>query len=87
MALTSAVCETSVCTNIASPPASRIIATVSSLSATRRAAITTFAPCSAKASAMARPIPEFPPVTSASASAENADNDVVQGAESNQIFK
>jgi hypothetical protein len=44
------------------PPAFSTSLTDSAPSASRRPATTTFAPCSAKATAVARPIPEVPPV-------------------------
>src|ERR1051325_9924651 len=56
---------TSVCLKLAVPPAFWIIATVSSPRSVFRLPITTFAPSRAKASAVARPMPDPPPVTSA----------------------
>jgi len=50
---------------LAIPPASRIIETVSSPRSVLRLPITTCAPSRANASAVARPIPDPPPVTSA----------------------
>src|ERR1051325_2556244 len=56
---------TSVCLKLAVPPAFWIIATVSSPRSVFRLPITTFAPSRAKASAVARPMPDPPLVTSA----------------------
>ena len=57
--------RTSVWTNIASPPAFFIISTVSIPSFSLRLATTTLAPLSPNLIAVARPMPELPPVTSA----------------------
>ena len=57
---------TSIASAIASPPRSRISAAVRSISAAVRAATATVAPRPANASAIARPIPRPPPVTSMS---------------------
>ncbi len=56
---------TSVRTNIAVPPASWIMPTVSLPPASSMSATTTDAPSAANASAVARPIPEPAPVTTA----------------------
>src|SRR5918996_5561811 len=65
MASTSAACDTSALTKRASPPACLIRSTVSSPPSTTTSATTTLAPSRAKARAEARPMPELPPVTSA----------------------
>jgi len=62
---TSAGFDTSVLTNMASPPAFLIAWAASSPSLTRTSARTTLAPSRAKASAVARPIPAAAPVTRA----------------------
>src|SRR5262245_34662890 len=65
IASTSVDCETSVLTNMASPPAALISRTVSSPPSTTTSATTTLAPSRAKVRAVARPIPDPPPVTNA----------------------
>ncbi len=64
-ASTCAGSRTSHGTAIASPPASAIIATVSSIGSGRRPHTATFAPRAARSSANARPIPPPPPVIAA----------------------
>jgi hypothetical protein len=57
--------ETSVLMKMASPPALRISSATLCPSSCLREAIATFAPSFAKSKAVVRPIPELPPVTSA----------------------
>src|SRR6266852_8829856 len=64
-AATSVSLVTSVFTNVASPPAFLMSATVSLPSFSRRPETTTFAPSRANAMAVARPIPLVAPVTRA----------------------
>ena len=64
-AATSALRVTSIVHAVASPPAARISAAVSSAVSPRRSATATRAPSSAKRSDVCRPIPDPPPVTSA----------------------
>ncbi len=56
--------RTSVFTNRPSPPAARTSSTVSLPSRSRRPATTTLAPAFAKSTAVSRPMPDVPPVTS-----------------------
>ena len=65
IASTSAEFETSARTNVAAPPAAVTCSTVSWPPASVTSATTTLAPSRAKTSAAARPIPDPPPVTSA----------------------
>jgi hypothetical protein len=64
-ASTCAALETSVATNSAGAPRASISRAAASPRSAPRAAITTDAPRLANANAVARPIPELPPVTSA----------------------
>ena len=64
-ASTSAAFETSVATQVASPPAFLMASTVALPERAVRLATTTFAPAAPNASAVARPIPDPPPVTTA----------------------
>ena len=64
-ALHCALSEISQGTASASPPAALILLATASSCSTRRAEITTFAPSFAKSSAAQAPMPEFPPVITA----------------------
>ena len=72
-ASTSLAFVTSVLTKNASPPAAWISFTVSADCSRRRLATTTLAPWAAKACAMARPLPELSPVTSATCPSNDLD--------------
>jgi hypothetical protein len=65
MASTAVALDTSTCMKVASPPFSVIICTVCCPSSAFRSATTSFAPSRANVRAVARPIPEAPPVTNA----------------------
>src|SRR5688572_12353016 len=71
MALTDASSRTSTCTNSARPDRASMAAHVLAAACSLRAHTATCAPARAKASAVARPMPEVPPVTSATLPAKS----------------